>query len=89
MTHAALDNWVDLDGYAAARNLPDLSQMSIERFSHLVWYWLTNGGDTREVGKLRAKVWRPPAGEVAPAGSPWSAESEMAAFSSLKSALGK
>lgn len=48
---------------------------------------MTEHGDEAGIRKLEAQLWRPPPGVQAQ--GPWSAEAEMNAFRSLKSALGQ
>jgi len=52
------------------------------------WFMLIRNADANEQAKLRAKLWLPPKGAEVPKESPWSAESEMAAFRSLRAGLG-
>jgi hypothetical protein len=84
----ALARWADLDGHAAAHNLPELHEMPLGRFCNLVWWFFTNGGDGAAIEKFRARLWRPPVGEKAPSNSPWSPENEQKGFAALKAALG-
>lgn len=82
LTNMALDRWAEFDGWATSLNI-DLSELTIPRFAHLIWYWLIHKAeDQNEVDKFRTKLWQPPKGEVGQ--GPWSAEAETAAFAALK-----
>ena len=79
-----------MDGFAVAHGMPDLRVLPLERFSNFVWYMLTrNARSEAEVGKMKAKLWQPPAGEKPDPRSPWSPENEMRAFAALKAQLSK
>lgn len=78
-----------MDGWAASQGLPELGKFTLPRFCNLVWYWYTKDGDQKDVDKFEAQLYRPPVGVQAPAVGPWSAEAEMAAFRSMKAALGQ
>jgi hypothetical protein len=77
-----------LDGYGVAHNIPELIDQPLARVMNYVWFMLIRNADTNEQAKLRAKLWLPPKGVEPPKESPWSAESEMAAFRSLRAGLG-
>lgn len=48
--------------------------LPLSRQLNLIWYWLTDGQDPKEVDKFRSQLWRPPVGEVGE--GVWSAEAE-------------
>lgn len=87
----ALKHWHALEGYAVAHGQPlALPNLSVARFCSYVWWWATrNAEKEQDIRNFEAQLWRPPAGEVVPAQSPWSSESETSAFAALKQALGK
>lgn len=68
--------------------MPHLLDLPLDRFANYVYWMATRNLDEAGVEKFRAKLWRPPAGEVPDARSPWSAESETSAFQSFKAAFG-
>jgi hypothetical protein len=69
--------------------MKDLRKLSLDRFCNFVWWVMTRNLETEaDLAKLKAQVWKPPAG-FEPTEGPWSAESEMAAFRNLKAALGQ
>jgi len=85
LTATALDHWWELDGYAAAHNLPELGELPLPRFLAFVYYMLTRNLDENELAKLRARLWRPPPGEVVTdPRSPWAPQNEAAAFAAFK-----
>jgi len=88
LAEVALSHWGDLDGYAVAHGMPDLRTLPAERFANYVWWFLTRNADENSREKFRLRLWQPPAGEVPPPGSPWSAEAETSAFESMKRTLG-
>jgi hypothetical protein len=65
----------------------DPLKLSVERFCHLVWFWMTDGATPEDVARVEAQLWLPPPGEE-PVG-PWSVEAEMAAFNALQAQLGQ
>lgn len=85
----ALQNWRDLDGLAASLNMPDLRDLTLDRFCNWLWWTLIRNAETQQqVEKIRATLWRPPPGEE-PKTGPWTPEAEMASFNSLRRSLGK
>ena len=81
------ERWADIDGYAAGHGI-ELDDLSLSRFCNFVWWWLTREAPQSEVDKFRARLWRPPAGEVVThKASPWNPENENQAFAQLKQAL--
>lgn len=85
----AMEHWATLDGYAVGHGVPDLRTLSLARFTNFVWWFFTRNGAETEVEKFRARLWRPPVGEVPDARSPWSAENEAASFAAVKRSLGQ
>lgn len=83
-----LNDWEFFDGYAAAHGMPDLRTLSLERVSNFVWWYLVKDATVPDMQKLKAKVWRPPPGEVPDKRSPWSSENETKAFAALSAGLG-
>lgn len=64
--------------------------MPLDRFCNFLWWvMIRNLESEADLAALKAKLWRPPPKVEAPADSPWSADAEMAAFQSLKNALGQ
>lgn len=60
--------------------------MDLDRFCNFVWWWITrNASEAKDVDKVRARLWRPPAGEaVTHSQSPWSSDNETRAFAAFK-----
>ena len=86
LVHAAVSNWDTLDGYAAAHGMPDLLELTLDRFCNFTWYMLTRYSEQKDIDQLKAKIWVPPphATVPIPASSPWSAENETSAFAAVK-----
>lgn len=85
---AALDNWPDLDGYAAANGMPELAELSLDRFCNFVWYMFTSGKEDQDKKKFRAQLWQPPTvDEEVPDHSPWSGRNETQGLSALKRSM--
>lgn len=72
------------DGYAVSRNIC-FDDMALDRFVNYVYWWCIRNSDEEEKNKFDRKLWQPPKGEIGQ--GVWSAESENAAFASLKKAL--
>lgn len=72
------------DGYAVSRNI-SFTDMPLGRFLNYIYWWCIRNADEDEKKKFDRKLWQPPKGEVGK--GVWSAESETAAFASLKQAL--
>lgn len=69
--------------------MPDLRELPLERFCNFVYWMATRNGSPTDVEKFRAKLWRPPKGEVViDARSPWAPENEQKGFGALKMSLG-
>ena len=80
----------DLDGYLIGHGSPlALDDLPVQRLCSYVWWFITRNAEDKDREDFRIKVWRPPPQSTAPIpkDSPWSAENETKAFSSLKSAL--
>lgn len=78
-------NWPAFDGWCASLSLDPL-RLPIERRLNLAYYWFTRDADRSEVDKFDRRLWTPPpsaASQPIPEESPWSASSEMKAFSSF------
>ena len=76
-----------IDGYALGHGV-DLEALRLDRFCNFMWWFITRNAESEQaVEKLRARLWMPPAGEV-PAGGPWSAGAETAAFKALQASVG-
>lgn len=89
LAQIALDNWASLDGFAVARNMPDLRTLPQERFDNFVWWWATRNADEKQLMKFKTDVWRPPKGvTVAEKESPWHPDNETAALASFQNSLG-
>jgi len=90
---AAANQWATIDGYAAGHAMKDIRTLPLERFCNFVWYLSTKNANEQEQAKAKAQLWRPPPPvpgrpvEPIPKQSPWSAESEGAAFAALKAGL--
>jgi hypothetical protein len=82
----AEDHWRDFDGWAASQGV-DPEELEYERFVNLIWYWLMRDRDDKERASIESRLYLPPRG-ITPTTGPWSAQAEMASFSSLKQALG-
>ena len=89
LVRTAVANWDTLDGYAVAHGMGDLRDLSLERFCNFVWYMLTHNSEKKDVDQMRSRLWVPPPKSQAPIpkNSPWSAESETAAFRAVKAQL--
>lgn len=69
--------------------MPDLRLLPLDRFSNFVYWMATRNSDATDIEKFRAKLWRPPKGEiVTDSRSPWAPQNEQQGFSALKLALG-
>lgn len=80
--------WAHFDGWATAHLAGgDPLELPLDRLLNLLYYWLIRGASEEDVQKFDARLWRPPKGQAAPAGSPWSPEAETAAFQSLAAAI--
>ena len=89
LARIAVESWPTIDGYAAAHGMRSLLDLPLDRFLNFVWYMATRNSDASEIEKLRARLWRPPAGEaVTDTRSPWAPANEMRGFSALKAAMG-
>lgn len=90
MATFAVENWRDLDGLAASLGIDDLRTLGLDRFCNFLWWVMVRHLESeQEIETTRAKLWRPPPQTEAPAGSPWAADTEMAAFASLRAALSR
>ena len=88
---SARQDWARFDGWAAAQGV-DPIDLPMDRFCNLVYYWLTRGADPRRRDEIDRTLERPPAGATATlddSGSPWSAESELSAFSTAAAAASR
>jgi hypothetical protein len=80
--------WASFDGMMASKDVDPLL-LPPDRFFSLLYWWATrNAGDQKDIDKFDRRLWMPPKGTAAPAGSPWSPEAETAAFGSLAAAFG-
>lgn len=71
--------WVQFDGWCAARGV-DPSDLTIDRFCNLVYYWATRNMDEEKVTDFEARM---TAGVGAPEGRlsrVWSRDEELAQF---------
>lgn len=85
----ALDNWLAVDGYAAAQGMRPLRKLTLDRFVAYVYWWATrNAQDEKDLAKFERQLWMPPTPD-APARGPWSPEAEMASLRGLKAGIGK
>lgn len=79
---------MDVDGYAAAHGMPELSELSLRRFCSFIWYMLTRNADDNERARIESRLWQPPPTiTTIPARSPWSAESETQLLAAAKATL--
>jgi len=81
-------HWETLDGYAVAHGMPSLNDIEIDRLCNFIYWFICQNRNENEVAKLRTRIWRPPAGVVADARSPWSVENENKALNALKTQIG-
>lgn len=80
--------WASFDGLMASQNVDPLL-LPPDRFLSLVYWWaVRNASEQADIDKFDRRLWIPPKGRAAPAGSPWSAEAETAAFGSLAAQVG-
>lgn len=82
----AVEHFTMLDGFAVSRGV-SFEELPLPRFLNFVYWWATRNAGEEEKTKFDRKLWQPPKGEVGQ--GIWSAESESAAFASLKNALGQ
>jgi len=69
--------------------MPDLRSLPLDRFANFVYWMATRNASATDIEKFRAKLWRPPVGEVVTdSRSPWAPENEQKGFASLKMSLG-
>lgn len=84
-----IERWDDFDGWAQTQGVSRIPALPIDRFCHLVWFWMTQNAEKEsDIDKMRSKLWRPPVGTV-PTKGPWTPEAETASFMSLKRAVAK
>lgn len=84
----AVEKWEDIDGYGVGHGF-DPAELSLTRMANFTWWWVTQNAEKNEVEKFKNRLWRPPPGEVVTNDrSPWHADNENQALSSLKAALG-
>lgn len=84
----AHDNWMDVEGYALTHGVGDIRQLNLSQFCSFMWHMIAQGHeDQPSLDRTKAKLWKPPKGEVATQG-PWSPEAEQDSFNALKSQLG-
>lgn len=89
LARVAADNWASLDGLAVSLGLPDLRKLRVDRFCNFIWWWLTrNAAEQQEIDKMRATLWRPPAGVAPDPRSPWAPQAETSSFDALKAGVG-
>lgn len=80
--------WASFDGWGLSRGI-DVQELNLDRFLNLVYYWLTKDAESeKDIRAFDAKLFQPPKGTAAPAGSPWSPEGETAAFDSFLADVG-
>lgn len=80
--------WASFDGMLASKNVDPLL-LPPDRFLSLVYWWATRNAENQSaIDKFDRRLWMPPKGQAAPAGSPWSPEAETAAFGSLAAQVG-
>lgn len=76
-------HWTKIDGLLASRG-EDPLLLPPDRFLNLIYWWATkDAADQKELDKFDRRLWRPPPGVRAPAGSPWSPEAETQAFAAF------
>lgn len=69
--------------------MPDLRSLPLDRFANFVYWMATRESSSSDIDKFRAKLWRPPVGEiVTDVRSPWAPDNERRGFSALKAGLG-
>ena len=80
---------MDFDGYAVAHGVGDLLEFELDRLVNFVWYMISRDRESKDLLRLRALLWQPPAGDTAPipAQSPWAPEQETGALSAMKAEL--
>ncbi|QDP45523.1 hypothetical protein SEA_FUZZBUSTER_39 [Microbacterium phage FuzzBuster] len=71
-----------------AHGMEDLRTLSLDRFCNYVYWMATRNASATDIEKFRARLWRPPKGEVPDDRSPWSQANETGAFQALKAGLG-
>lgn len=81
------NDWSTFDGLLASRNVDPL-QLPFDRFLSAIYWWVTKGAPQDALERFERKLWMPPKGVAAAPGSPWSPESETAAFAALAAQVG-
>lgn len=80
---AAKHNWPTFDGICASQGFDPL-ELPWDRFLNLIHWFLTrNAGEAKDIEDWERHLWMPPVGVEAPAGTPWSVESQESAMSSF------
>lgn len=79
-----------MNGHLVAHGSPyRLGDLDVPSLLDYIWWYFTKESDEAERTKFQARLWRPPSIDAPiPPQSPWSAESENAAFSALKAQTG-
>lgn len=88
LAELAIEHWRELDGYAASRNMPELTDLPLGRFCNFVLWWATKDmQDEQSYLTFEAQLWRPPKGQAVDEG-PWSPQAETEAFQALRKMTG-
>lgn len=78
--------WASFDG----DSVEDPLLLPPDRFLNRVYWWaIKNAHEQAQIDKFNRKLWRPPRGKAAAAGSPWSPEAETQAFAALAAQVGQ
>lgn len=78
----ALDNWNYFQGWCLSQGIKPL-KLNESEFQDLVYYWLCDGRDDKEMAQLERDLTIPPVGVKIKKNDPiWSRDAEMAAFKS-------
>lgn len=76
--------WVSFDGSSPS----DPLELPADRFLNKIYWWaIRHAQEQEDLDRFDRHLWIPPKGVRAPAGSPWSAEAETAAFQNLAAAI--
>lgn len=84
LVRLAQSRWLEFDGWCVTLGVDPL-ELRLDRFVHLVYFWLVRNLDGDARARVDEQLDRPPEGATAEqAGGVWSRESELAAFRTLR-----
>lgn len=88
LSWAIIHHWAYFNGWALGHGIHP-RELEATDLMDLAIYWMTRNLSAEELAKWELDIWQPPTVDYAdiPVESPWSAESEMEAFSQMAAAL--